>query len=107
MFFGAPRTSAGLPVTRTSCTDHLLMLARLLSCLKEFLPFPDAGRFWEVCEKYKVNQFYTAPTAIRSLMGFGLRLVVTKYDLSSLKVIGSVGEPINEEAWEWYLDEHR
>src|SRR5690606_13474477 len=51
--------------------------------------------------KYKVNQFYTAPTAIRSLMGFGLDFV-NKYDLSSLKVIGSVGEPINEEAWEWY-----
>lgn len=65
--------------------------------------FPDAGRFWEVCDKYQVNQFYTAPTAIRSLMGAGLEFV-EKYDLTSLKVIGSVGEPINEEAWTWYYN---
>ena len=63
--------------------------------------FPDAGRFWQVCEKHKVTQFYTAPTAIRALMGCGDDLV-TKYDLSSLKVLGTVGEPINEEAWHWY-----
>jgi acetyl-CoA synthetase len=63
--------------------------------------FPDAGRFWEVCEKHKVNQFYTAPTAIRALMGQGDEFV-TKYDLSSLKLLGSVGEPINPEAWNWY-----
>ena len=63
--------------------------------------YPDAGRFWAVCEKHKVNQFYTAPTAIRALMGQGEEFV-TKYDLSSLKVLGSVGEPINPEAWEWY-----
>lgn len=80
------------------------LLSGMTSVLFEGIPtFPDAGRFWEVCEKYKVNQFYTAPTAIRSLMGFGLDYV-TKYDLSSLKVIGSVGEPINEEAWEWYFN---
>jgi len=80
------------------------LLSGVTSVLFEGIPtFPDAGRFWEVCEKYKVNQFYTAPTAIRSLMCFGLDYV-TKYDLSSLKVIGSVGEPINEEAWEWYFD---
>ena len=63
--------------------------------------FPDAGRFWSICDKHKVNQFYTAPTAIRALMARGDEFV-DKYDLSSLKVIGSVGEPINEEAWNWY-----
>ncbi|MDP3860351.1 MAG: acetate--CoA ligase [Phaeovulum sp.] len=66
--------------------------------------FPDAGRFWQVCEKHKVTQFYTAPTAIRSLMGQGPEWV-EKYDLSSLRVLGTVGEPINPEAWVWY-DKH-
>ncbi|GAB4396058.1 MAG: acetate--CoA ligase [Microscillaceae bacterium] len=65
--------------------------------------YPDAGRFWEVVDKHQVNQFYTAPTAIRALQAFGLE-VVEKYKLSSLKVLGSVGEPINEEAWHWYHD---
>ena len=65
--------------------------------------YPDAGRFWAVCEKHKVNQFYTAPTAIRALMGQGNEFV-EKYDLSSLKLLGSVGEPINPEAWNWYND---
>ncbi|MEM9708824.1 MAG: acetate--CoA ligase [Pseudomonadota bacterium] len=63
--------------------------------------YPDAGRFWAVCEKHKVAQFYTAPTAIRALMGKGPDWV-TKYDLSSLKLLGTVGEPINPEAWNWY-----
>ena len=63
--------------------------------------YPDAGRFWAVCEKHKVNIFYTAPTAIRALMGQG-RDWVEKHDLSSLRVLGSVGEPINPEAWNWY-----
>ena len=63
--------------------------------------WPDAGRFWDIVDKYKVNILYTAPTAIRSLMGFGLEYVNGK-DLSSLKVLGSVGEPINEEAWHWF-----
>ena len=63
--------------------------------------YPDAGRFWAVCEKHKVNQFYTAPTAIRALMGKGPEFV-EKYDLSDLKVLGTVGEPINPEAWNWY-----
>ncbi len=63
--------------------------------------YPDAGRFWEVCAKHKVNQFYTAPTAIRALMGQGTEWV-EKHDLSSLKVLGTVGEPINPEAWNWY-----
>ena len=65
--------------------------------------YPDHGRFWEVVEKHKVNQFYTAPTAIRALAKEGVEMV-EKYDLSSLKVLGSVGEPINEEAWHWYND---
>jgi acetyl-CoA synthetase len=65
--------------------------------------YPDFGRFWEVVEKHKVNQFYTAPTAIRALAKQGAALV-DAYDLSSLKVLGSVGEPINEEAWHWYND---
>ncbi|TCP58320.1 AMP-binding enzyme, partial [Rhodovulum bhavnagarense] len=65
--------------------------------------WPDAGRFWQVCQDLKVNQFYTAPTAIRALMGQGAEWV-EKYDLSSLKVLGSVGEPINPEAWNWYND---
>ena len=63
--------------------------------------YPDYGRFWEVVEKHRVNQFYTAPTAIRALAKESLDYV-EKYDLSSLKVLGSVGEPINEEAWHWY-----
>jgi len=73
-----------------------------ISVLFEGVPtYPDAGRFWDIVEKHKVNILYTAPTAIRSLMGFGLEYVDGK-DLSSLKVLGSVGEPINEEAWQWY-----
>ncbi|MEZ5758645.1 MAG: AMP-binding protein [Emcibacteraceae bacterium] len=63
--------------------------------------YPDASRFWQVCEKHKVNIFYTAPTAIRALMGAGDGFV-KKCDLSSLRILGSVGEPINPEAWEWY-----
>jgi acetyl-CoA synthetase len=65
--------------------------------------YPDFGRFWEVIDKHKVNQFYTAPTAIRSLAKENWSWV-DKHDLTSLKVIGSVGEPINEEAWHWYND---
>lgn len=63
--------------------------------------WPDAGRFWDVIDKHKINILYTAPTAIRSLMGFGTQPLIGK-DLSSLKVLGTVGEPINEEAWNWY-----
>jgi acetyl-CoA synthetase len=66
--------------------------------------WPDAGRLWKIVDKFKVNVLYTAPTAIRSLMGFGLAPFEGR-DLSSLKVLGTVGEPINEEAWHWY-DEH-
>jgi acetyl-CoA synthetase len=63
--------------------------------------YPDAGRFWKVIDKYNVNIFYTAPTAIRSLMSFGDAFILP-YKLTSLKTLGSVGEPINEEAWHWY-----
>ncbi|PXX28228.1 acetate--CoA ligase [Arenibacter sp. ARW7G5Y1] len=65
--------------------------------------YPDFGRFWEIVEKHKVNQFYTAPTAIRALAKQNISFA-EKHDLSSLKVLGSVGEPINEEAWHWYND---
>jgi acetyl-CoA synthetase len=75
------------------------------SLMFEGIPtWPTAGRFWEIVDKYKVNILYTAPTAIRSLMGFGIEPIKGK-DLSSLQVLGTVGEPINEEAWHWY-DEH-
>ena len=75
------------------------------SLMFEGIPtFPDAGRFWNIIDKYRVNILYTAPTAIRSLMAFGLGPIQNK-DLSSLRVLGTVGEPINEEAWNWY-DEH-
>jgi acetyl-CoA synthetase len=72
------------------------------SVMFEGIPtWPDAGRFWDIVDKHKVNILYTAPTAIRSLMGFGLEPLKGK-DLSSLKILGTVGEPINEEAWHWY-----
>lgn len=75
------------------------------SLMFEGIPtWPDAGRFWDIVDRHKVNILYTAPTAIRSLMGFGLEPLKGK-DLSSLKILGTVGEPINEEAWHWY-DEH-
>jgi acetyl-CoA synthetase len=78
------------------------LLAGATTLMFEGVPtYPDAGRFWAVCEKHKVNQFYTAPTAIRALMAQGDKWL-DGYDLSSIKVLGSVGEPINEEAWEWY-----
>ena len=78
------------------------LLAGATTMMFEGVPtYPDAGRFWEVVDKHKVNQFYTAPTAIRALMAKGDEYV-DKYDLSTLKVIGSVGEPINLEAWNWY-----
>jgi acetyl-CoA synthetase len=81
------------------------LAAGAISVMFEGVPtYPDAGRFWDIIDKHKVNIFYTAPTAIRSLMGFGPEYYKDK-DLSSLKVLGSVGEPINEEAWHWYNDE--
>lgn len=75
------------------------------SLMFEGIPtWPDAGRFWDIINKYKVNILYTAPTAIRSLMAFGVEPLKGK-NLSSLKILGTVGEPINEEAWHWY-DRH-
>jgi acetyl-CoA synthetase len=72
------------------------------SVMFEGIPtYPDAGRFWEMCERYRVTQFYTAPTAIRALMREGEQWP-QKYDLSSLRILGTVGEPINPEAWMWY-----
>lgn len=81
------------------------LAAGATSLIFEGIPsFPDAGRFWDIVDKHKVNILYTAPTAIRSLMVHGTSFV-EGHDLSSLKVLGSVGEPINEEAWHWF-DEH-
>ncbi|HOW24330.1 MAG TPA: acetate--CoA ligase [Bacteroidales bacterium] len=80
------------------------LLAGATSVMFEGVPtFPDAGRFWDVVDKYKVKQFYTAPTAIRALLAQGNEHVTSR-NLSSLRVLGSVGEPINEEAWRWYHD---
>jgi acetyl-CoA synthetase len=78
------------------------LLAGATTLMFEGVPtYPNPSRFWEVVEKHKVNVFYTAPTAIRALQAFGTD-PIQGYDLSSLKVLGSVGEPINEEAWHWY-----
>jgi acetyl-CoA synthetase len=81
------------------------LAAGATSVMFEGIPtWPDAGRFWNIIDKFKINILYTAPTAIRSLMGFGITPLEGK-NLSSLKVLGTVGEPINEEAWNWY-NEH-
>ncbi|MBT6029480.1 MAG: acetate--CoA ligase [Crocinitomicaceae bacterium] len=78
------------------------LLAGATTVMFEGVPtWPDAGRFWEICEKHKVNIFYTAPTAIRALQVHNDSFV-TRHDLTDLKVLGTVGEPINEEAWKWY-----
>ncbi|MFP4092961.1 MAG: acetate--CoA ligase [Cyclobacteriaceae bacterium] len=80
------------------------LLAGATTLMYEGVPtYPDAGRFWKIVDKYKVNQFYTAPTAIRALQAYGTE-PLQLYSLASLRVIGSVGEPINEEAWHWYHD---
>lgn len=80
------------------------LLAGATTLMYEGVPtYPDPGRFWEIVDKHKVNQFYTAPTAIRALQTHGIE-PVEKHSLSSLKVLGTVGEPINEEAWHWYHD---
>jgi acetyl-CoA synthetase len=80
------------------------LLAGATTVMYEGVPtHPHAGRFWEIVQKHKVNQFYTAPTAIRALEAYGTE-PIAPYDLSSLKVLGTVGEPINEEAWHWYHD---
>ena len=89
-------------ITGHSYIVYAPLLAGATSVLFEGVPtYPDAGRFWQIVDKYKVNIFYTAPTAIRSLEAAGLDFV-KPYKLSSLRVLGSVGEPINEEAWNWY-----
>lgn len=89
-------------ITGHSYIVYAPLLAGASSVMFEGVPtFPDAGRFWQVIDKYKVNIFYTAPTAIRALEAAGLDYV-KPYKLDSLKVLGSVGEPINEEAWNWY-----
>ena len=81
------------------------LAAGATSLMFEGIPtYPDAGRFWQIVDKHQVNSLYTAPTAIRSLMGFGLQPFNGK-DLASLKVLGTVGEPINEEAWHWYNEQ--
>ena len=78
------------------------MLTGVTQVIFEGVPtYPDAGRLWEVVDKYKVTQFYTAPTAIRALMQKGDDWV-TKHSRASLRLLGSVGEPINPEAWRWY-----
>ena len=80
------------------------LLAGATTVMFEGVPsYPDAGRFWNVCDKHQINLFYTAPTAIRALEAHGLDYV-KPYKLDSLRVLGSVGEPINEEAWHWYND---
>lgn len=89
-------------ITGHSYITYGPLLAGATSIIFEGVPtFPDAGRFWKAIDKYKVTHFYTAPTAIRALEALGLDYV-TPYSLSSLKMLGSVGEPINEEAWHWY-----
>ena len=78
------------------------LLNGITTIMFEGIPtWPDPGRFWAICDKHEVTHFYTAPTAIRSLQAMGLSFV-EKHGLGSLKVLGTVGEPINEEAWEWY-----
>ncbi len=89
-------------ITGHSYIVYAPLLAGATSLMFEGIPtYPDAGRFWKVIDKYKVNIFYTAPTAIRALEAAGLDYV-NPYKLDSLRVLGSVGEPINEEAWQWY-----
>jgi acetyl-CoA synthetase len=91
-------------ITGHSYITYGPLLAGATSVIFEGVPtFPDCGRFWKVIDKYKVTHFYTAPTAIRALEAAGLDFV-KPYKLDSLKVLGSVGEPINEEAWHWYND---
>jgi acetyl-CoA synthetase len=89
-------------ITGHSYTVYGPLAAGATTVMFEGIPsHPDAGRFWDIIDKYKVNIFYTAPTAIRSLMGFGTEPLKNK-SLQSLRVLGTVGEPINEEAWHWY-----
>ena len=89
-------------ITGHSYSVYGPLLNGATTVLFEGIPsYPDFGRFWEIIDKHQVNQFYTAPTAIRSLAKEALSWV-EKYDLTSLRILGSVGEPINDEAWHWY-----
>lgn len=110
------KTAGGAPAQVHFCTadigwitGHSYIVYGPLACgatslLFEGIPtYPDAGRMWDIVDKHQVNILYTAPTAIRSLMSFGLEKV-NNHSLASLQVLGSVGEPINEEAWHWYDD---
>lgn len=91
-------------ITGHSYITYGPLLAGATSVIFEGVPtYPDAGRFWKIIDKHKVTHFYTAPTAIRALEALGTKWI-EPYSLSSLKVLGSVGEPINEEAWHWYND---
>jgi acetyl-CoA synthetase len=105
--------SLNIPVSKTSdcgwITGHTYVVyGPLLNGATTFLfestpVYPDEGRYWDMIQRHKISQFYTAPTAIRLLMRYG-DAAPKKYDLSSLKVLGSVGEPINPEAWRWYYE---
>ena len=97
---GARPTSAGSPATATSSTGRSAT-ARRASCTRARPDFPDKDRWWEIVERYEVDILYTAPTAIRTHMKWGPEFA-GKHDLSSLRLLGSVGEPINPEAWVWY-----
>ena len=101
MCSGAPPMWAGSPGTAISSMARWPM-ARPRVMFEGVPTFPDAGRFWEVCAKHKVNQFYTAPTAIRALMGHGAGVGGKARPVAACKLLGSVGEPINPEAWNWY-----
>jgi acetyl-CoA synthetase len=106
---GAPPTSAGSPATPTSPTGRSPAAARRWSS-KGMPTYPDAGRFWKMIQDHKVSIFYTAPTAIRSLIkaaDTNPEVAPTNYDLSSLRLLGTVGEPINPAAWQWYYDKRR
>ena len=100
IFIGVPQILVGSPVIPIQPMAHLLNGATTV--MFEGVPtWPDAGRMWRIVDRLKVTHFYTAPTAIRALEAQGIEFV-TPYSLESLKVLGTVGEPINEEAWEWY-----
>jgi phenylacetate-coenzyme A ligase PaaK-like adenylate-forming protein len=102
MFGEANRTRVSISFVVSSLDGPLLNGATTL--LFESTPvYPDEGRYWDMVQRHKITQFYTAPTAIRLLMRYGDE-APKKYDLSSLKVLGSVGEPINPEAWRWYYE---
>ena len=98
-------TTVDRPDTARHVTSHGPLANGGTTLMFESLPtYPDAGRYWDLVQRHGVNQFYTAPTAIRALMKFGNE-PMKKYDLSSLRVLGTVGEPINPEAWRFFFNE--